>query len=87
MQSKVGHALDWISMARNDTVHRDKTQWKQMEGHALRRPGSAQTPSAAIGTVPEYWTQQNVLKVRSVRNANTCFQAKGFMCFSAVTGF
>jgi hypothetical protein len=30
-----------------------------MEGRALHRPGSAQTLSADIGTVPEYWIEQN----------------------------
>jgi hypothetical protein len=57
-KGKAGCALDWIG-----TVCRDKTHWKQMDGRALHRPGPAQTPSAGIGTVPEYWTEQNVPKV------------------------
>jgi hypothetical protein len=71
----------WIGSARLGTIRRGKTQWKQMEGCPLHRPGSAQTPSAHIGTVPEYRTEQNVPKVRSVRKANNCFEAKSFMCF------
>jgi hypothetical protein len=87
-------ALSWarngsyrIGTARHGTVRRGKTKWKQMEGRALHRPGSAQTPRAGIGTVPEYWTQQNIPKVRSVRKANNCFEAKSFVCFSAVIQF
>jgi hypothetical protein len=56
---------------------------KKTEGRALHRPGSAQTPSVHIGTVPEYRTEQNVPKFQSVRKANNCFEAKSFM-FSAV---
>jgi hypothetical protein len=74
-------ASDRIVTARDGTVRRDKTQWKQTEGRALRRPGSAQIPSVRIGTVPEYRTEQNVPKFRSVRKTNTCFQAKGFYVF------
>jgi hypothetical protein len=54
--------MDRIGTARRGTVRTGKTQWKQTEGRALHRLGSAQTPSAGIGTVPEYWTEQNVPK-------------------------
>jgi hypothetical protein len=76
-------ALSWARTGsdRIGTVRRGKTHWKQMESRALHWPGSVQTPSARIGTVPEYWKEQNVPKVRNVRKANTCFQAKGFMFF------
>jgi hypothetical protein len=63
--------VNWIG-----TVLRDKTQWKQIDGRALHRPGPEQTPSAGIGTVPEYWTEQIGLK-----------HVKRLMCFSTVTGF
>jgi hypothetical protein len=58
-----------------------------MESRALHWPGSVQIPSARIGTVPEYWTEQNFPKIRSVRKANTCFQAKGFICFFCTNCF
>jgi hypothetical protein len=50
-----------------------------MEGRALHRPGSAHTSSAGLGTVPEYWAQQNVPKVGSVRKANT-FSKRRILC-------
>jgi hypothetical protein len=59
---KARRALDLIGLARHGTVRRGKTQWKKLEGRAQHRPGSAQTPSEGIGTVPEYWTEQNLSK-------------------------
>jgi hypothetical protein len=80
----------WIGSARLGSERHNPQRQNSMETNgrpALHRTGSTQTPSARIETVPEYWREQNVPKVRSVLKANTCFQAKGFMCFSAVTGF
>jgi hypothetical protein len=66
VNNKAGRALDRHGSALFGTVRRGKTKWKQMESRALHRRGSAQTPSAGIGTVPEYRTEQNIPKVRSV---------------------
>jgi hypothetical protein len=61
-----------------------------METNGWPRTASARLGtdlSVRIGTDPEYWIEQNIPKLRSVQKANTCFQAKGFICFSAVTLF
>jgi hypothetical protein len=52
--------------ARRGTVRGDKTQWKEMEGRALHQSGSAQTPSARIGTV------RNTGQSKTFRRSEAC---------------
>jgi hypothetical protein len=63
----------WIRTAQSTEIKLSWNKWK-----AEPCIGPAQTPSAGIGTVPEYWTEQNVPKHAE---GQYLLQSEGFYVF------